>query len=111
MEDLWYNGYWFPYNGRTKNEDEEVKVFYSSSASRPGMYSKLTSNITGLLGATLGLPGAEVRPFGNASCNSEEIQNQRKPDVRKSHIRIPDKDSVTLWQTHAKEKDTNACIL
>lgn len=40
---------------------------HSSSSSSPGMYSKLTSKITGLLGATLGLPGAEVRPFGNAN--------------------------------------------
>lgn len=40
--------------------------FYSSS-SRPGMYSKLTSKTTGLLGATRGLPGADVRPFGNAN--------------------------------------------
>jgi len=39
------------------------------------MYSKLTSNMTGLLGATLGLPGAEVRPFGNASC---QIKKQRR---------------------------------
>jgi len=31
------------------------------------MYSKLTSKTTGLFGATLGLPGAEVSPFGNAS--------------------------------------------
>lgn len=90
--------------GEQKNEDEEVKVFYSSSASRPGMYSKLTSNITGLLGATLGLPGAEVRPFGNASCSSEEIQNQRKPNVRKSHIRIPDKDSVYLLANACKRE-------
>jgi hypothetical protein len=35
------------------------------SSSRPGMYSKLTSKTTGLLGGTLGLPGAEVRPLGN----------------------------------------------
>lgn len=44
--------------------DEQL---HSSSNSRPGMYSKLTSNITGLYGATLGLPGAELRPFGNAN--------------------------------------------
>lgn len=31
------------------------------------MYSKLTSKTTGLFGATLGLPGAEVRPLGNAN--------------------------------------------
>lgn len=72
------------------------------------MYSKLTSNITGLLGATLGLPGAELRPFGKASYSSKEIQNQRKPDVRKSYIRNSDEDSVASWQTHAKEKDNNA---
>lgn len=35
------------------------------------MYSKLTSNTTGLLGATLGLPGADVRPFGNANYPTE----------------------------------------
>lgn len=37
------------------------------SSSRPGMYSNSTSKITGLLGATLGRPGAELSPFGNAS--------------------------------------------
>lgn len=31
------------------------------------MYSRLTSNTTGLLGATRGLPGADVSPLGNAS--------------------------------------------
>lgn len=31
------------------------------------MYSKLTSKTTGLFGATLGRPGAEVRPLGNAN--------------------------------------------
>lgn len=46
-------------------------IDHSSSDSRPGMYSKLTSNITGLLGATLGLPGADVRPFGNANYSTE----------------------------------------
>lgn len=43
------------------------KEFHSSSDSSPGMYSKLTSNTTGLFGATRGLPGAETRPFGNAN--------------------------------------------
>lgn len=38
------------------------------SSSRPGTYSKVTSKITGLLGATLGLPGAEFKPLGNANC-------------------------------------------
>jgi len=49
----------------------EKTEFHSSSESRPGMNSKLTSNTTGLFGATLGLPGAETRPFGNANlwCN------------------------------------------
>lgn len=57
------------------------KMFHSSSESSPGMYSKLTSNTTGLLGATLGLPGAEVRPFGNANlrCNNiHRTKNCRK---------------------------------
>lgn len=49
---------------------------YSSSASRPGMYSKLTSNTTGLLGATLGLPGADVRPFGNANWSHKIDKNE-----------------------------------
>lgn len=44
------------------------------SSSRPGTYSKLTSNITGLFGATLGLPGAEVRPLGNDNCWKEHIK-------------------------------------
>ena len=54
---------------RQKDQEKEwgQEFSYSSSTSRPGMYSKLTSKITGLLGATLGLPGAEVRPFGNAN--------------------------------------------
>lgn len=43
------------------------KIDHSSTSSRPGMYSRLTSKITGLFGATLGLPGADVRPFGNAN--------------------------------------------
>lgn len=61
------------------NKPEWCGFFYSSSTSRPGMYSKLTSKITGLLGATLGLPGAEVRPFGNANWfkkQNEEEYNQ-----------------------------------
>jgi hypothetical protein len=54
---------------RQKDQEKEwgQEFSYSSSTSRPGMYSKLASKITGLLGATLGLPGAEVRPFGNAN--------------------------------------------
>jgi hypothetical protein len=54
---------------RQKDQEKEwgQESSYSSSTSRPGMYSKLISKITGLLGATLGLPGAEVRPFGNAN--------------------------------------------
>jgi hypothetical protein len=54
---------------RQKDQEKEwgQEFSYSSSTSRPGMYSKLTSKITGLLGATLGLPGAEVSPFGNAN--------------------------------------------
>lgn len=48
----------------------KLNNYYSSiSISIPGMYSKLTSKITGLFGATRGLPGAEVRPFGNANCS------------------------------------------
>jgi hypothetical protein len=31
------------------------------------MYNNRTSNITGVLGATLGLPAAAPSPFGNAS--------------------------------------------
>ena len=53
-----------------------VPAGYFHSSSRPGMYSKLTSNTTGLLGGTLGLPGAEVRPFGNANCSPSR---KRKP--------------------------------
>jgi hypothetical protein len=34
-----------------------------------GMYNNWTSNITGVLGATLGLPAATRSPFGNASCH------------------------------------------
>ena len=49
--------------------------FYSSSVSSPGIYSKLTSNMTGLLGATRGLPGAETRPFGNANCQNRNMKN------------------------------------
>jgi len=58
----------------------EKTEFHSSSESRPGMNSKLTSNITGLFGATLGLPGAETRPFGNANlwCNIYRIKNAEK---------------------------------
>jgi hypothetical protein len=48
-------------------EKKTGKCFHSSS--RPGMYNKLTSKTTVLFGGTLGLPGAEVRPFGNASCS------------------------------------------
>jgi hypothetical protein len=33
------------------------------------MYNNRTSNITGVLGATLGLPAAAQSPFGNASCH------------------------------------------
>jgi len=55
-----------------------VPAGYFHSSSRPGMYSKLTSNTTGLLGGTLGLPGAEVRPFGNANCSSSR---KRKPSL------------------------------
>lgn len=54
---------------------------HSSSISRPGMYSKLTSKITGLLGATLGLPGAEVRPLGNANYGKKKRLYQN-PNIR-----------------------------
>lgn len=56
------------YNSMTLKLCSDHEIPYSSSASRPGMYSKLTSKTTGLFGVTLGLPGAEVRPFGNANC-------------------------------------------
>lgn len=49
------------------------ECFHSSS--RPGMYNKLTSNMTGLLGATRGLPGVEVSPLGNANCSDREKEN------------------------------------
>ena len=39
------------------------------------MYSKLTSKITGLFGVTLGLPGAELRPFGKANYTSTKHDN------------------------------------
>lgn len=54
---------------RPKDREKEwgQEFSYSSSTSRPGMYSKLTSKTTGLFGATLGLPGAELSPFGNAN--------------------------------------------
>lgn len=55
---------------------KKKELLHSSSNSRPGIYSKLTSNTTGLFGATLGLPGAETRPFGNANlcCNIHRIK-------------------------------------
>lgn len=33
----------------------------------------------GLLGATLGLPGAEVSPLGNANCLVQEKENHHYP--------------------------------
>lgn len=39
------------------------------------MYSKLTSKVTGLFGATLGLPGAELRPFGKANYTNTKHNN------------------------------------
>lgn len=56
---------------RGKQYKKKKRNDHSSSDSRPGMNSKLTSNTTGLLGATLGLPGADVRPFGNANYSTE----------------------------------------
>lgn len=58
----------FPFNKRI-----DIWSYYSSS--RPGMYSKLTSKVTGLFGATLGLPGAELRPFGKANYTNTKHNN------------------------------------
>ena len=62
---------------KKRKKREEKEGFYSSFSS-PGTYSKLTSKITGLLGATLGLPGAEVRPLGNASWLDIEKTRRKK---------------------------------
>ncbi|KAI5653630.1 hypothetical protein M9H77_30817 [Catharanthus roseus] len=57
----------------SSNTTTDIAIPQNQPLPRPidnqGMYSKLTSKTTRLLGATLGLPGAEVRPFGNASYN------------------------------------------
>lgn len=58
----------------------------SSSISRPGMYSKLTSKTTGLFAATLGLPGAEVRPLGNANCDCSKWRGFTR--FNPSHIHV-----------------------
>ena len=45
------------------------------------MYSKLTSKTTGLFAATLGRPGAEARPLGNANyinTTQESIHSKQK---------------------------------
>lgn len=72
---------------------------HSSSISRPGMYSKLTSKITGLLGATLGLPGAEVRPLGNANYGKKE----------KNFIKI--QISEMQLESVLKQKHFHSCML
>jgi hypothetical protein len=58
---------WFLYQsiGRSLGSS----AFYSSKSETPGMYNNWTSNITRVLGATLGLPAAALSPFGNASCH------------------------------------------
>lgn len=75
---------------KTKKKESEFKLqrdycvaTHSSSSSRPGMYSRLTSNTTGLFGATLGLPGADVRPFGNANYRNTKIK--KNYDVMMKH--------------------------
>jgi hypothetical protein len=42
-------------------------AFYSSKSKTPSTYNNWTSNITGVLGATLGLLVVALSPFGNAS--------------------------------------------
>lgn len=66
-------------------EKDGQEGFYSSN-SRPGMYSKLTSKTTGLFGATLGLPGAEVRPFGNANYDKNEEESMQLKNYNNNFI-------------------------
>lgn len=72
---------------KKNNMGDSILISYSSSDSRPGMYSKLTSKITGLFGATLGLPGAELRPFGNANCyRKNQYENRKRMIVTRAII-------------------------
>lgn len=86
---------------------------YSSSSSRPGMYSKLTSKTTGLFAATLGLPGAEVRPFGNANWSEETTkqmsswtQIKRKRNFRIFNVYFPTSQTSKLCKVNGKSVET-----
>lgn len=76
------------------NEHGEAWIYYSLSS--PGIYSKLTSNMTGLFGATLGLPGAELRPLGNASCSRLP---KEKNFFKKRFVRVKFSGKDENWHT------------
>lgn len=82
--------------------DEQL---HSSSNSRPGMYSKLTSNITGLFGATLGLAGAELRPFGNANYTERYKINNNYNITDSEKVGKNLLDDMILIKQYKDEKD------
>ncbi len=61
-------------------------AFYSSKSETLGMYNNLTSNMIGVLGATLGFPAGAPSPFGNASCH---INNDLVISAEPTDIHIP----------------------
>ncbi len=59
-------------------------AFYSPIENETlGMYNNWTSNIIGVLGATLSLSAAAASPFGNASCgiNNDLVMSAEPTDI------------------------------